>query len=56
MPILLTGLAAVAAALERAGRPVTWDDDFPGHERCYSADPFGNRFEFLEPVSRSAAR
>ena len=54
--LLVTGLRAVAAALERAGSPVTWDDDFPGHERFYSADPFGNRLEFLEPVSPPAAR
>ena len=54
--LLVTGLQAVAAALERAGHPVTWDGDFPGHERFYSADPFGNRLEFLEPVSPPAAR
>ena len=54
--LLVAGLRAVATALERAGHPVTWDDDFPGHERFYSADPFGNRLEFLEPVSPPAAR
>jgi hypothetical protein len=30
---------------------VTWDPEFPGHDRFYSADPFGNRLEFLEPSS-----
>jgi hypothetical protein len=25
------------------------DDEFPGHDRFYAADPFGNRLEFLEP-------
>ena len=49
--LLVTGLRAVAAALERAGHPVTWDDDFPGHDRFYIADPFGNRLEFLQPAA-----
>jgi catechol 2,3-dioxygenase-like lactoylglutathione lyase family enzyme len=47
--ILVSGLPALAEALEAAGHPVTWDADFPGHARCYVADPFGNRLELLEP-------
>ena len=47
--LLVTGLRDLAARLAAAGHPVTWDDDFPGHDRCYAADPFGNRLEFLEP-------
>lgn len=54
--LLVTGLPALAAALEGAGHLVTWDADFPGHDRFYSADPFGNRLEFLEPISSPAAR
>ena len=46
---LVAGLDAWAARLERAGRPVDWDDLFPGMRRFYTADPFGNRLEFLEP-------
>jgi catechol 2,3-dioxygenase-like lactoylglutathione lyase family enzyme len=49
--LLVAGLEHVAAALEAAGHPVTWDDDFPGHDRFYATDPFGNRLEFLEPVA-----
>jgi DNA-binding transcriptional MerR regulator/catechol 2,3-dioxygenase-like lactoylglutathione lyase family enzyme len=49
--LLVNGLPALAARLEEAGYEVTWDDDFPGHDRFYSADPFGNRLEFLEPES-----
>ena len=26
-----------------------WDPEFPGQDRFYAADPFGNRLEFLEP-------
>jgi catechol 2,3-dioxygenase-like lactoylglutathione lyase family enzyme len=48
--VLVTGLHALADRLAAAGAPVTWDGEFPGHERFYSADPFGNRLEFLEPL------
>jgi catechol 2,3-dioxygenase-like lactoylglutathione lyase family enzyme len=47
--LLVEGLPALARRLEVAGYPVTWDGDFPGHDRFYSADPFGNRLEFLQP-------
>lgn len=47
--ILVNDLRALATRLEQAGAPVTWDPEFPGHDRFYSADPFGNRLEFLEP-------
>jgi DNA-binding transcriptional MerR regulator/catechol 2,3-dioxygenase-like lactoylglutathione lyase family enzyme len=50
--LLVVGLTGIAEALERAGHEVTWDDDFPGHDRFYAADPFGNRLEFLEPADR----
>ncbi|WP_225099140.1 VOC family protein [Streptomyces sp. CoH27] len=46
----VTGIEAFAARLEALGAPVTWDDNLPGHRRCYSEDPVGNRLEFLEPV------
>ena len=49
--LLVAGLGALAGRLEAAGHPVTWDDGFPGHARFYSADPFGNRLEFLEPTA-----
>lgn len=47
--ILVEDLADLEAALERAGHAVIRDDAFPGFRRCYAADPFGNRLEFLEP-------
>ena len=47
--LLASDLPALADRLTAAGRPVTWDGDFPGHDRFYSADPFGNRLEFLSP-------
>ncbi len=47
--ILVTGLAELAERLAAGGVEVTWDDEFPGHDRFYAADPFGNRLEFLQP-------
>jgi catechol 2,3-dioxygenase-like lactoylglutathione lyase family enzyme len=47
--ILVDGLRALADRLVEAGVEVVWDDEFPGHERFYASDPFGNRLEFMEP-------
>ncbi|MFE0463261.1 glyoxalase [Kitasatospora sp. NPDC058965] len=47
--ILVDGLRALAERLEANGHPVQWDDEFPGHDRCYAFDKLGNRLEFLEP-------
>ena len=47
--ILVHGLRHLADTLTDAGIEVTWDPEFPGHDRFYAADPFGNRLEFLEP-------
>lgn len=44
----VTGLRAHAARLAAHGAPVTWDDGLPGHDRCYTRDPVGNRLELLE--------
>jgi catechol 2,3-dioxygenase-like lactoylglutathione lyase family enzyme len=47
--ILVDDLRGLAGTLTAAGVEVTWDGEFPGHDRFYAADPFGNRLEFLEP-------
>lgn len=47
--LLVDDLDAWAARLSAAGHPVEFDDDFPGMRRFYSADPNGNRLEFLQP-------
>ena len=47
--IMVVGLTGLAERLEAAGTAVTWDDEMPGYDRFYAADPFGNRLEFLEP-------
>ena len=47
--ILVCNLRALAQSLEAGGVEVSWDGEFLGHDRFYTADPFGNRLEFLEP-------
>jgi catechol 2,3-dioxygenase-like lactoylglutathione lyase family enzyme len=49
--ILVTDIDALAARLSACGVEVDWDDDFPGHRRFYADDPFGNRLEFLPPLT-----
>lgn len=44
----VTGLRALAARFEAAGVAVTWDGEFPGFDRFYAPDPFGNRVEYLQ--------
>jgi catechol 2,3-dioxygenase-like lactoylglutathione lyase family enzyme len=44
----VAGLAARASA---AGFKTQFDDDLDGFERVYLYDPFGNRLEFLKPLS-----
>lgn len=44
---LVPDVDAVADRLRSAGYPVEYDDSFPGMTRFYSADPHGNRLEFL---------
>ncbi len=51
--LLVQGLHQLAQRLEQAGYPVSWDGEFPGHDRFYSIDPFGNRLEFLQPQESS---
>ncbi|CAK7288013.1 VOC family protein [Streptomyces misionensis] len=43
------GIDAWAARIAAHGAPVTWDDGLPGHRRCSTRDPVGNRLELLQP-------
>lgn len=49
--ILVTDLDDVVRRLSAAGQDVAWDGLFPGFRRVYAHDPFGNRMEFLQPLS-----
>ncbi len=48
--LLVRDIMLLAKKLEKAGSPVTWDENLPHYRRFYSEDPFGNRLEFLEPI------
>ena len=47
--IPVRSLRDLAERPEPCGHEVTWDDGFPGHERCYAYDKVGDRLEFMEP-------
>ena len=47
--ILVRDVDALADRLTAAGVAVRWDDDLPGHRRCYADDPVGDRLDFLQP-------
>jgi len=44
-------VSRLAARARETGFEVVDDEDLPGHERVYIYDPFGNRLEFLRPLS-----
>ena len=46
---LVQDLAELVRRLEAAGHRCTADEPLPGFNRCYVADPFGNRLELMEP-------
>jgi catechol 2,3-dioxygenase-like lactoylglutathione lyase family enzyme len=47
-PVLIVeDLAALEAALRRAGVDVRPNEDRPAGSGCYADDPFGNRLEFM---------
>lgn len=50
----VAGLAALRERLAAAGYRAWTDEPLPGWERCYVADPFGNRTELLEPAAPSS--
>lgn len=47
--LVVDDLNAMAVALEKAGATVTFDDRLPGWRRFFTADPFGNRLELMQP-------
>lgn len=47
--LAVDGLDLLAARLEAAGRPVTWDGELAPRRRFFTKDPFGNRIELLDP-------
>ena len=50
--LLVEDLAAFTAAILAAGYICKTDEPLEGYDRIYVDDPFGNRVELLEPLSR----
>ncbi|MEW6343683.1 MAG: glyoxalase [Paraburkholderia sp.] len=48
--LIVDYLAPIVASLNEAGYPVKSDVAIDGFTRVFTADPFGNRIELLEPV------
>jgi catechol 2,3-dioxygenase-like lactoylglutathione lyase family enzyme len=46
---IVEDLAALSAALDKAGHKVKTDEPLAGYRRVYVDDPFGNRIELMEP-------
>jgi catechol 2,3-dioxygenase-like lactoylglutathione lyase family enzyme len=43
----VTDVDQLAERFAQAGLKVEWDEAVPGRKRFYTADPFGNRLEFI---------
>lgn len=50
--ILVKDVSALAVRLEAHGIAVEWDESIPDVSRFHTADPFGNRLEFMELPAR----
>lgn len=48
---VIADLDALAEKLGQADYPVNWDGALPDRRRFYTADPFGNRIEFMQAGS-----
>jgi hypothetical protein len=48
--LVVDDLDGLERRLRRAGHPTDEDHPFDGRRRFHSADPFGNRLEFLAPA------
>jgi catechol 2,3-dioxygenase-like lactoylglutathione lyase family enzyme len=46
--LIVADLRVARQALAAAGAPIVADDADSGLERCYTADPFGNRIELVD--------
>jgi len=48
--LLVQGLRGLVLRLREAGIDVVDDEPLPGYDRVFTADPFGNRLELMEPL------
>ena len=50
--LVVEGLPALRAALEKAGHRISFDAELADFDRIFVDDPFGNRIELMEPRQR----
>jgi catechol 2,3-dioxygenase-like lactoylglutathione lyase family enzyme len=50
--LLVEDLPALKAVIEAAGYSFEADEPLEGYDRIYVNDPFGNRIELMEPLSK----
>jgi catechol 2,3-dioxygenase-like lactoylglutathione lyase family enzyme len=50
--LVVRDLDVLVARLRAAGAPVVDDEPLPGYHRVFTADPFGNRLELMEPTRK----
>ena len=50
--LVVEGLPALRAALEKAGHRISFDAELADFDRVFVDDPFGNRIELMEPRQR----
>ena len=48
--LLVRNLRGLVLRLREAGVDVVDDEPLPGYDRIFTADPFGNRLELMEPL------
>jgi catechol 2,3-dioxygenase-like lactoylglutathione lyase family enzyme len=48
----VTNLAFLIQRLREEGFEIVEDEPLAGYDRCYVADPFGNRIELMEPSQK----
>jgi catechol 2,3-dioxygenase-like lactoylglutathione lyase family enzyme len=50
--LLVEDLPALKALIKAAGYSFNTDEPLAGYDRIYINDPFGNRIELMEPISK----
>jgi hypothetical protein len=51
--LLVKDLPALKILIEAAGYTFKTDEPLEGYDRIYVDDPFGNRIELMEPLSKT---
>ncbi|MFV0259970.1 MAG: VOC family protein [Acidimicrobiales bacterium] len=47
--LIVDDIRALVSTIQQAGYPIVDDEPLEGYDRIYTADPFGNRIELMQP-------